>query len=141
MFVGYIHPFLSNLFKDVPKDLIIYLNVIFYIAVIVDVIVSYKKAIQIERKIRRLKEMGEQVKYKLEEIKKYSKEEAEINIEKLQDVINELKGKQIILNQKLYKHLNRLKKAFPTMKSEKITEFLNQKVELSNLTNKFKKEK
>ena len=36
---------------------------------------------------------------------------------------------QKLLKQKVLRQTTRLKKAFPTMKSDKISEFLNQKIE------------
>ena len=47
-------------------------------------------------------------------------------------MIEELKYKQTRLKRNLIKQTNRLRKAFPTMKSdtiEKISDFLNQKME------------
>ena len=43
--------------------------------------------------------------------------------------IEELKKAESFLKLKLYKRIGRLKRAFPTMKSQSITEFLNQKLE------------
>ena len=56
-----------------------------------------------------------------------------INKELIQEKIEELKQKQNRLIRKLYRHTLRLKRAFPTMKSEKISEFLNQKIDFHNI--------
>ena len=47
---------------------------------------------------------------------------------KMDNIRNDLKLKQNKLKFKLYRHIYRLKKAFPTMKSDIITEALNEKI-------------
>ena len=60
------------------------------------------------------------------------------NIEKM---IRNLKFRQAKLKLKVYRQARRLRLAFPSMKSESITKFLNQKVDLETLKKAIKKEK
>ena len=59
--------------------------------------------------------------------------------EEMVKLIKDLKTTQAKLKIRIYKQANRLKKSFPTMKSETITQFLNQKIDLKNLKNNIKK--
>ena len=78
------------------------------------------------------KELNEKNKLKLEETEKKS-------IENIEKIIQELKRNQAKLKIRIYRQANRLKKAFPSMKSEAITAFLNQKIDLKKLKENIKK--
>ena len=68
-------------------------------------------------------------------MKKTEKNKA-LNMEAIQSVVNDLKHKQTKIKRRLYRTTNRLRKAFPTMKSEtieKIGEMLNQKIEIKKI--------
>ena len=66
------------------------------------------------------------------------KEETPEKLKNMENKIEDLKRKQAILKLKLYRHVNRLKKAFPTIKSDSITSFLSQKIDLKALKEKIK---
>ena len=96
--------------------------------------------------IQKLNDLSENIKSKVEELKglkdkaKTKTEEFEkSNIENVEKLIKDLKATQAKLKIRIYKQANRLKKAFPTMKSETITQFLSQKIDLKNLKNNIKK--
>ena len=54
-------------------------------------------------------------------------------------IIEDLKRKEAILKVRLYRYVTRLKKAFPTIKSDSISQLLNQKIDLKALKEKIKK--
>ena len=66
------------------------------------------------------------------------KDESSENIE---GIIAKLKAEQAKLKIRIYKQANRLKNAFPTMKSETITQFLSEKIDLKKLKQNTKKER
>ena len=92
----------------------------------------------IDKKIKQVFELGNTIKEKLVELKSLSVEE---NKENIQKIVTELKLKQDILRVKLYKRIIRLKKSFPNMHSENISEFMKQKIYLGELKEKIKKHK
>lgn len=132
VFIQYIHPFISTQLEKIPQNVLIILSSVIAGAIIIDFIVTIIKITNIQTKLEMLKEITEKLKEKLEEIKKLEKNKT-LNNESLQTIIEDLKYKQTKINRKLYKVTNRLRKAFPTMKSdliERINEFLNQKIEI-----------
>lgn len=130
VFIGYIHPIVEKYYSMISMDIILYTNIALYTVLMVDCIISYIKVKNIELRIRKISEVSELLKQKIEELKASSKEETQANFDKLQDLVEELKQKQEKLNFRLYKYLIRLKKAFPTMESQKISDFLNEKMDL-----------
>lgn len=138
LFVNVIHPFIDAKIQLIPENHLIYLNILLYAYIIVDVITSIIKVKNIDIKLKKISELGENIKEKLEKLEEMKKSPnlKQANLENIQDIVNELKLKQSRLRRKLYKQTYRLKKAFPTMKSEKITNFLNEKID--NIKNRHK---
>ena len=90
-------------------------------------IISIVKVTKINIDAEQLKEITNTIKLRIEEL-----ETKQINRETLQQTIDELKYKQTRIKRKLLRRTNRLKKAFPTMKSdaiERINEFIKDKKE------------
>jgi len=137
VFIEIISPFIESKLLLIDFNILIYLNILIYAYLVIDVIVSTIKVRNIEIRLRSIEEIGEKLKeklLKLEELKEHvdHKKIQDIkqdNLELLQKMIEELKESQEKLNKKLYKHVNRLKKAFPTIKSESINKILNNKIE------------
>lgn len=130
-FIYVIHPFLEGQIKMLPHNILWYLNILIYAYLITDFTISIIKAKKLDVKLEHLKELGETLKEKiasLEELKQVA-EHKQNGLESLQNIIDDLKLKQDRLRRKLYRQTYRLKKAFPTMRSESITEFLNQKID------------
>ena len=107
---------------------------------LVDLITSSITIIKLDSAFRSLNELTDSIKMKIEELKgirikaKQKSEEIEkATIENMENMIRELKITQAKSKIKIYRHANRLKKAFPSMKSENITKFLNQKIDLKKL--------
>lgn len=137
-----IHPFVASKVELIPQNILLYSNILLYAYLLVDTIASVVKVKNIDVKLKTITELGENLKEKLEELKNIGESSTKgIHKEHIQEKIEELKIKQNRLIRKLYKHTLRLKKAFPTMKSEKITEFLNQKIDFSTIEKKAKEYK
>ena len=89
--------------------------------------INWETAIEkINELTEKIRELTEKTKIKTVQIEKNSVQ----NVEKM---INEMKTSQARLKIRMYKQATRLKNAFPTMKSENITIFLNQKIDLKKL--------
>ena len=134
-----IQPVIKNLTNRIPIDIIIYIEVIFCLAITVDATITIFRIMFIDKRIRQIFEIGDIIKYKINELKKYS-EEANYKAN-IQRIITELNVKQDILKIKVYKRIIKFRKAFPNMTSENITKFMLQKVELKELKEKIKKYK
>ena len=142
-FICLIHPIVEKYIDLIPKELLTYIVVICGIATIIDLFVSVKVMVNFETMISKINELGESIKEKIKELRqvKNKNKTKVLNIEKedIERIIRELKIKQTKLRIKIYRQANRLKKAFPSMKSEAITNFLSQKIEITR--NKEKKNK
>lgn len=133
LFIEYIHPFIESKIVLVPLDILIYTNIILYIALIVDTVVSSIKTIRLDKAIAKLEEIEDSIKERIQELKKQSKNKSSRGLQELEQLIRELKINQTRLKIKLYKRARRLKQAFPSMKSESISNFLNEKIDLKAL--------
>ena len=145
LFICIVHPFIEEKVKMIPTDLLLYIDIVIVIAILVDLIISIISITKFDSAIKKLNELTDNIKEKVEELKKlqgkakpkYVNAE-KIAIENMENVIRELKITQTKLKIKIYRHAIRLKKAFPSMKSETITTFLNQKIDLKKLKENIK---
>lgn len=140
LFIRYIHPFIESYVSLIPLNLLFYIDVIIGIVMVIDLVVSIIAVTNFETAVNKINELGDSIKEKVEELKglKVKNKAKTINIEKsrienIEKVINELKIAQTKLKIKIYKQASRLRKAFPSMKSESITKFLSQKIDLKKL--------
>ncbi len=127
IFTKFIHPFIVQKVDIIKTNDLIFYTTVLLIIMIGDLITSIIKVKNINIKLEKLKEITNSIKEKIDQLDTKS-----INKENLQQAIEELKYKQGTIKRKLLKQTNRLKKAFPTMKSdtiEKINEFLKDKKE------------
>ena len=127
VFIRYIHPFIVEKIDIIKINDLLFLTITLLIIMIVDLVISIIKVKNITIKLEKLKEITTSIKEKIDEL-----ETKQINKETLQLAIEDLKYKQTVIKGKLLKQTNRLKKAFPTMKSEaieRINEFLKEKKE------------
>lgn len=131
VFIFWIHPFVQEKIALIPEGILWYINILIYTYLIIDGIISIVKIKNIDSQLKRIKEIGYSIKEKIEKLEelKMSADLKENALETLQNIIDDLKLKQNRLRRKLYRHTYRLKKAFPTMQSETITEILNEKFE------------
>lgn len=128
IFTLFIHPPIQNLINGVPNDLLMYVDIIIFSIILIDYVFSIIKVYNINVSINLLNDITKNIKQELEKIKEHAENKVK-GKESLQYVIEELKEKQENLKIKLYKQTSRLRKAFPTMKNLKISEFLNQKID------------
>lgn len=129
LFIDVINPIVTFLLEKVNLEYIIYFDVIVYILVFIDMTASIISTFSITEKLKVVEELNNSIKEKLEEIKNRA-----INTDisdSLQDALEELKSRRDALVRKAYRRIIKIKKAFPTMKSEQITKFLkiNEKKE------------
>lgn len=127
VFTKFIHPFIVQKVDIIKTNDLLFFTTVLLIIIIGDLITSIIKVKNINIKLEKLKEITNSIKEKIDELETKS-----INKESIQQAIDELKYKQTTIKRKLLKQTNRLKKAFPTMKSdtiEKINEFLKEKKE------------
>lgn len=143
LFICYIHPFVDSYIKLIPTNILIYVSSIIGITMIVDFLVNAKSVIKFESMVTKINELGEIIKEKARELNEQSRvkigaleRESSENIEA---IIQDLKVRQAKLKIRIYKQANRLKNAFPSMKSETITNFLNQRIDLNKLKKNIKK--
>lgn len=141
IFIEYIHPLIESKIVLMSLNILIYANIILYIALIVDTIVSSIKTAKLEKAMLKIEEIEKSIKEKIEELKEQSKNKSSKNLSDLERIIRELKISQTKLKITLYKRARRLKSAFPSMKSESITNLLNQKIDLEALKQYTKKVK
>ena len=74
---------------------------------------------------------------KLNEIKELGKGPDKEKIkENIQSVVDNLKRKRNMIIRRLYRHVYRLKKAFPAINTKEITEILNKKIKIKKTKNK-----
>ena len=137
IFIEILHPFVETQIDRLSEDVLVYTSTILGIAMIVDLVASVTTTISFDEMIAKINEIGETIKEKAKELTEREKiktvAEGESNSENIEGIIAKLKVEQAKLKIRIYKQANRLKKAFPTMKSEKISQFLSEKIDLNKL--------
>ena len=116
-FIYIIHPFVEQILSKIPDNITLYVVIVGYVILIIDTVISVINSLSIVEKLKHIEELNKTIKEKLDEIK--AKGMANIPV---QETIDELKLKQEKLAKKMYKSILRMKRAFPTMKSEQINE-------------------
>ena len=127
-FVKYIHPFIESLIIKIDTNLLIYIVVILFIVFIVDTITSIINVKNIKTTLEKIEIINKEIIEKIKEIKKLKKEKIH-TVENIQLVVEDLKKKRNKIILRLYKNVYRLKKAFPAINNNEITQILNQKIE------------
>lgn len=131
LFVKYIHPFIQQIIEKVDISLLNYIVAIFFMVFLVDTITSVIHVKNIKTTLEKIENINKEIKEKLKEIKKLKKkEEKTTTTESIQKIVDGLKKKRNKIILRLYKNVHRLKKAFPAINTNEITEVLNQKMEL-----------
>lgn len=140
VFIKLVHPFIENHVLLISTNILLYIDIIITIAILIDTVVSVINVVNFESMTKKLNEMTDSIKDKAQELKvltdkaKLKTEEFEkSNIESIEKVIKELRISQTKLKIRMYRQATRLRNAFPSMKSDTITQFLNQKIDLKKL--------
>lgn len=140
VFVKYIHPFVQSIISKVNSNIVIYTVTILAVVIVVDMIVSIIDVMNIKSRLEKIEELNKEIKEKLKELKnanlKKEKELEKASSENIQKLIEGLKKKRNRALLRLYRNVYRLKKAFPAINTQEITEVLNKKIELKKKNNK-----
>lgn len=126
IFTLVVHPPINSIINSVQKNLLVYTNIILFSIMLIDCIFTVIRVYNINVNIKLLNDITKNIKQELDKIKQYAGNKANAS-ETLQHFIEELKEKQEIIKTKLEKQTARLRKAFPTMKHLKISEFVNKR--------------
>ena len=111
VFVYLIQPGMSTVLGKIPNEIVMYATFCMVIYLLVDTTITIIGIKDIEFGIKRLDELKDNIKLKVEELKNANK-----GTEEIQKVIEELKYKETRLRRKILVRINRLRKAFPNMK-------------------------
>lgn len=114
-FTELIHPIVSSVIINIPMAVINISTILFVIILAIDIWATVVKIKNINISLKKLSEITNNIKEKLEELKSLP-EKAKKN-ERLNSAIDEMKQKQVELKKKIEKQTQRLKKAFPNMRS------------------------
>lgn len=126
IFIYIVHPPIQKLLSNIPIDVQMFINIIVFVFIMVDTILSIIKVYNINLNVYSLQNIANNIKTQVEKIKQFAgtKVKESETVEKMQSALDELKQKQEILKAKLEKQTERLRRAFPTMKS-----MINEKIE------------
>lgn len=127
VFILYIHPAITEMVAQIPQTRLIASTATLTVIMLVDSIITTVKVKNISIDLQKLKDITSAIKNKIDEL-----DQKQINKESIEEILKELRYKQTKIKRKLLRRTNRLKKAFPTMKSdtiEKINDFFREKKE------------
>lgn len=141
LFVKYIHPFVQEIMTKIDTGLLNYILAILLVVFIGDTITTIIHVKNIKSTLENIEKINREIKEKLKEVRKLKKEKEEKSTaaESIQQGLEKLKKKRNRTILHLYKNVYRLKKAFPAINTQEITEILNQKIELRKKRAKTKK--
>ena len=132
-FINIIHPFVWGVIEKFDTNIFSWIIYISLGILIVDTIISIIKVKNIKVDLKKVEDIGDEIKEKLNEIKAITKEKSSEKVkmkENMQKVVDELKVKQARMSRKLYRYVVRLKRAFPAINTKEITEILNKKISI-----------
>ncbi len=142
IFMKIIHPGVEEIIRAIPAKYLVIAISIGGAYIITDTITTIIKVIKINTKLKDFEKIGNEIRQKIENIKvkteynianikrqnkinKYGMLRKFVEERQKQFALQELREKQINVENKLNKKLKRLRKAFPTMNSERLSKFLN----------------
>ena len=142
-FICFLNPFVEGYMNQVPRDILLYVDIAAMIVLAVDIVVSVSAMSSFEKALNKINDLGENIKEKITELKSTRgkdnhKEDTKLQRKNTIKVIRQLKIKQAKLKLKMYRQANRLKKAFPSMKSESISKFMSEKIDIKKLKERIK---
>lgn len=124
-FIEIWNPIVEIQIQKIPQYILLYIDTVLIIYIMADTVSSSVRIINLPKRIERIKSLRIKLKEKLEELKKATTEKQKVA---LQNVIDELKLKQKINKMKVERQVSKLKRAFPTIQSEVIKDYLKMKV-------------
>lgn len=139
LLVKYIHPFIKSIVLKVDNSILKYIIIVIAVLMLIDAIISIIKVKNIKSTLERVEKLNKEIKEKLKEIKGMKKDTDDSkSVESIQKLVNKLKRKRNRTIIHLYRNVNRLKKAFPTINTKEITEVLSKKIDIKKLKKKEK---
>lgn len=129
LFVKYIHPFIQGIIGKIDINLLNYIMAILFTIFLVDMITSIIRVKNIKTTLEKVENINKEIKQKLKELRALKKEKV-TPTENIQQMVEKLKKRRNKTILHLYKNVYRLKKAFPAINTNEITQVLNQKIEL-----------
>lgn len=137
IFILFVHSSIEKLVLPLSSNTIMWIDSILFIILIIDTVISVRKVLSINKGLEKVKEIGESIIEKLEELKELkdlpveilnnAKENAGEKIKNIEKLVDELKERQEDIKIRMDKKVDKLKKAFPTLKSEKISQFIENR--------------
>lgn len=142
IFMRLIHPLVENFVGSIPDTILTIIVVIGVLYLLIDTVNTTVKVIKINIRLKDWEQITEDIRNKIEAINARNSVRFE-NINKLkrvqkykilrkiaeikqnEHILGELKLKQNDVQTKLEKRIKRLRRAFPTMNSERLTKFWN----------------
>lgn len=126
VFINIMHPLVVDGLSKINQEWILIADVVIMLLIIIDSIINININLAMKNKLKHIEELNDRIKEKIEEIKQKGKDK-EIKSESLQAVVDSLKKKREKIIIRSYRHIYRIKRAFPTIKSEQITKLLDKK--------------
>lgn len=127
IFTYIVHPFVQDAIKQIDNKALIAMAIILTVSMTIDIIVSTIRLQNISKKLEDIKRIRNEITEKLKELKNSNNKSN--RKETIQLLINDLKTQESILKMKLMRQTIRIRRAFPSMKSEKfkqITKYLRK---------------
>lgn len=142
VFMKVIHPFVEGLIAKIPENILLALVAVGVIYLLIDTINTTIKVIRINIKLKDWEEITEDIKNRIEAINaknsirfeninrlkrehKYKVLRKIVQVKQNEKVLGILKLRQHEAQIRLERRMRRLRRAFPTMKSERLTKFLD----------------
>lgn len=128
IFIYIVHPVVKIEISKINSKLLIISVIVLLILTIIDLIFSVIRLNTISKHLKDIQKIGKEIKEKIEELKNAKSIKATTQ-ESIQLFINDLKTQESILKIKLLRETVRIRKAFPSMKSEKfkqITKYIRK---------------
>jgi len=139
IFIRILHPITQDIIEKIPQDIIFYIEIIIVILIIIDIVISTVKITKINVGVDKLVEITENLKEKMDELKSLTGKANEKSRESVKLLIEELKQKQESIKNNISKKTQRLRLAFPSMRLEKLSKFLNKKIDILEILKNDKK--
>ena len=111
--------------EKIDTNLLNYIMAILFMVFVVDTISSIIRVKNIKTTLEKIEKINKEIKEKLKQ--KQEKIATAENIQQMVEQLNKRRNKIIL---RLYKNVSRLKKAFPAINTNEITEILNHKIEI-----------
>jgi uncharacterized membrane protein len=135
VFIDFIHPQIASQIERLDFNVLKWTVIAIVVYLIIDMIISTISIISIKDQLAKVQLLNESIKDKLEIIKQKGKGLKDIELQETIEALNKQRTRIIL---KTYRNVHRLKRAFPTMRSEIINAFLKERKELIKTDKKWR---